>query len=338
MKLKPSLSYSEFYITNVCNLNCEECNRFNNYHFKGHQKWSDYEEDYKEWGKHINLDYVTILGGEPLLNPTINEWIKGIRSIWKEPTIEITTNGYRLNYVKNLYETVRDNNVFFHVSIHNQKDFEKIEEFIFDFLKDAEKKTIIPDDIDERWKSQYRRFEKDGLGCDSYKDFENLPEEQKKVCIENGLNDKDFLKFNTYYEYKDNNGVLILVYIEDMFYHSAVQKIDNKFVLHNSDVDTAHKRCYGKFNHHFIKGKLYKCAISGVLPMFVEQFNFDMTKEDYDLLHSYKPLSLDNIDEIDKFLEEIKNPIPQCKFCPDGLGESFKLKAVSGNKIKVEQV
>ena len=38
------LNYAEFYITNVCNLNCTECNRFNNYHFSGHQRWDDYSD------------------------------------------------------------------------------------------------------------------------------------------------------------------------------------------------------------------------------------------------------------------------------------------------------
>ena len=32
----------EFYITNVCNIACPQCNRFNNWNFKGHQIWKDY--------------------------------------------------------------------------------------------------------------------------------------------------------------------------------------------------------------------------------------------------------------------------------------------------------
>jgi hypothetical protein len=39
--MKYHLSYAEFYITHVCNLNCPDCNRFNNYAFKGHQRWDD---------------------------------------------------------------------------------------------------------------------------------------------------------------------------------------------------------------------------------------------------------------------------------------------------------
>ena len=35
------LDYCEFYITNVCNLSCNGCNRFNNYKFRGFQRWED---------------------------------------------------------------------------------------------------------------------------------------------------------------------------------------------------------------------------------------------------------------------------------------------------------
>lgn len=35
------LDYMEFYITNVCNLTCTGCNRFNNYKFKGFQRWTE---------------------------------------------------------------------------------------------------------------------------------------------------------------------------------------------------------------------------------------------------------------------------------------------------------
>ena len=93
----------EFYITNVCNLNCVNCNRFNNHDFSGYQKWSDYKEIYAQWSKHIRLQRVTILGGEPLLNPTILDWIDGINQLWGK-TVQVLTNVTRLNHVPNLYD------------------------------------------------------------------------------------------------------------------------------------------------------------------------------------------------------------------------------------------
>ena len=82
MLSKRSLDKVEFYITNVCNLNCNHCNRFNNYNFTGWQRWSDYQADYEQWGKYLDIKHKVILGGEPLLNPDIIKWIQGIHKIW----------------------------------------------------------------------------------------------------------------------------------------------------------------------------------------------------------------------------------------------------------------
>lgn len=95
----------EFYINNTCNLNCSNCNRFNDHHFTGWQKFEDYESILKQWAQHIDITQIVIMGGEPLLNPSINSWIKGLSDIWQQP-IQILTNGTRLNKVKGLYDAV----------------------------------------------------------------------------------------------------------------------------------------------------------------------------------------------------------------------------------------
>ena len=45
----------EFYITNVCNLNCDQCNRFNDYKFAGWQRWSDYEAIHQRWAELVDI-------------------------------------------------------------------------------------------------------------------------------------------------------------------------------------------------------------------------------------------------------------------------------------------
>ena len=84
---KIKIPKAEFYITNVCNLTCSRCNRFNDHAFKGWQKWSDYEQSYKNWSEKIQIDQLVILGGEPLLNPSICQWIAGINSIFQKGVI-----------------------------------------------------------------------------------------------------------------------------------------------------------------------------------------------------------------------------------------------------------
>jgi hypothetical protein len=118
----------EFYITNVCNLNCDQCNRFNDYKFAGWQRWSDYADVHRRWAEVVDIKQIVILGGEPLLNPSINEWIVGLSKLWKRP-VQILTNGTRLNHTPGLYETLLSWNPdpiirkhWIGISVHNMSD------------------------------------------------------------------------------------------------------------------------------------------------------------------------------------------------------------------------
>ena len=54
----------EFYITNVCNLACRGCNRFNDQKFKGHQYWDDHAAEYEAWAKRLDIPRITIRSEE----------------------------------------------------------------------------------------------------------------------------------------------------------------------------------------------------------------------------------------------------------------------------------
>jgi len=125
----------EFYITNVCNLNCERCNRFNNHNFRGFQKWSDYEEIYSQWAKHVDFDKIVILGGEPLLNPTIMDWARGIHRLWNQP-VQILSNGTRINHVKGLYDAlVKDGlPIWLGISWHDTSTLHELDQEMAQFL------------------------------------------------------------------------------------------------------------------------------------------------------------------------------------------------------------
>jgi organic radical activating enzyme len=129
----------EFYITNVCNLTCSRCNRFNDHAFKGWQKWSDHEQAYKNWAEKIQIDQIVILGGEPLLNPSICQWIAGINSVFQKG-VQVLTNGTRLNKTPGLYEAIQNRSVagetnWVGISVHNSNDIEWYLNEIKTFLK-----------------------------------------------------------------------------------------------------------------------------------------------------------------------------------------------------------
>lgn len=292
----------EFYITNVCNLSCSNCNRFNDYDFKGWQRWSDYAEQYQLWAKHVRLQRITILGGEPLLNPSLLDWVDGINQLWGK-TVQVLTNGTRLNHVPNLYDRLikftDPKYPWVHnwlgVSLHNENDRERCFEEIRRFLK----------------------------GTVSYYTRAQDPDKT------NGAN----------HAFVDSNGMRVCVWEYDEFYNAAVQRREGRFTLHDSDVTLAHKYCgFAMYKcYHFIRGLLYKCGPVALFPEFDQQHSFDISSQDRELLNSYQPLAATEFETRGTdFLAHIDDPIPQCKFCPVNQDHrkiyavSKKANAVSG--------
>lgn len=125
----------EFYITNVCNLTCSGCNRYNNYRFSGWWSWEEAEPVLEQWAKKIDIRHPVILGGEPLLNPDIVKWIAGIRRLWNNYSgVQVQSNGTRIDCVRGLYDVIDVNN-WIGISIHNPDDREEIFSRIRNFLK-----------------------------------------------------------------------------------------------------------------------------------------------------------------------------------------------------------
>ena len=114
----------EFYITNVCNLTCRGCNRFNNYNFKGHQRWADHAEAYEAWAKRLDIPRITILGGEPTLNPDLELWALNLRRLWPDAVIMVQSNGtYQKEMHFDLWFKYR---VGFGLSLHDPNTAEEI--------------------------------------------------------------------------------------------------------------------------------------------------------------------------------------------------------------------
>jgi len=126
----------EFYVTNVCNLTCSGCNRYNNYKFAGHWTWADAEPVLEKWAEKIDIQHPVILGGEPLLNPDIVAWINGIRRLWPRYSgVQVQSNGTRLDLVKGLYEALDpwEGNwigISLHADEHREPLFARIRNFL----------------------------------------------------------------------------------------------------------------------------------------------------------------------------------------------------------------
>jgi hypothetical protein len=131
---KHKFSKIEFYITNVCNLTCEGCNRFNNYSFSGWQRWEDLEETYQQWAKYVHIDRMVLLGGEPLLNPDIIDWIYGLNRVF-QTNVQILSNGTRINQVNGLYQALQANGNWMGISWHNPNTIDDFDQSVRQFLQ-----------------------------------------------------------------------------------------------------------------------------------------------------------------------------------------------------------
>lgn len=293
----------DFYITNVCNLTCEGCNRFNNYDFRGWQKWSDYSDHYRRWSQLVTLQAATIMGGEPFLNPSLPQWVRGLNQYFGIE-VQILTNGTRFLQARDLYKellyksnrTKAKNHIG--VSLHNLDQAESLDQGIRSFL--------------------YGKIEK----------FE-------KGHARN--------PFNADYVYVDQNRIMVNVYVVTTFTNSTLRQVvpvpgsSPRFELHNSDPAIAHNNCaFATFkSYHFIRGKLYKCAPVALLPEFDQQHNILMSDEDRVLMNSYQPLTVDNFDSYhSEFFENLDKQLPQCKFCP----AHYTFKLIKGTRKGTENV
>jgi organic radical activating enzyme len=142
----------EFYITNVCNLTCSGCNRYNNYKFSGWESWEEAEPILERWAERIDIRHPVILGGEPLLNRDIVKWIAGLRRLWPDHSgVQVQSNGTRLDLIPGLYDVINHDN-WIGISLHSPEHREPLFARIRNFLQHPIVETEDPNHpMGSRW-------------------------------------------------------------------------------------------------------------------------------------------------------------------------------------------
>lgn len=318
----------EFYITNVCNFNCDNCNRLNNYRFSGQSLWKDCEDLYKKWGTLIDFEKITILGGEPLLNTSLDQWLLGTRSIWPNATIQLLTNGSRLKYwyQRGLFDILSSTKTELHITLHNRTRRQEVIAEILSYLTLPELK-VMPNSL-VNWADAYNAVKDPAWPvCESYDDFDQLPGWIQQECTEiHGIDFNNWCHQTGITHIHDaNNDINVFINYAENFVTAPLKYVgENKFAVYASDPDQAHNVCISKTCTHMMDGKIYKCHHVALLPEFLKQFNVDITDKDYQLLTAYQPLSVDDDQStMQHFLDNVNNVIPQCKLCPSSLEAVF---------------
>lgn len=91
------LEFLEIMLIRTCNLSCEGCTTFSDLKYQGYTTWTQGREWLEPWINRITLEGVGVMGGEPLINPQVREWLRGLRELLPDTQIRFVTNGLLLD-------------------------------------------------------------------------------------------------------------------------------------------------------------------------------------------------------------------------------------------------
>ena len=86
------LYHFEIHVTDHCNLNCKGCGHFSNLCPPTFLGLDEFESDVTAVAERLDVDDVWLLGGEPLLHPQIDEFVRIARRCFPKTRISVQTN------------------------------------------------------------------------------------------------------------------------------------------------------------------------------------------------------------------------------------------------------
>jgi uncharacterized Fe-S cluster-containing radical SAM superfamily protein len=116
-----------------CNLSCDGCTTFSDYtHSGSYPTIDEIVGDLKMWAQRVHYDHLGTMGGEPLLNPYIEDLLVRIREEFPNVTIRFITNGLLLEKHKSLIDKLHElGNVILKITKHvNDERIKNIVKYI----------------------------------------------------------------------------------------------------------------------------------------------------------------------------------------------------------------
>jgi sulfatase maturation enzyme AslB (radical SAM superfamily) len=149
MRNKPILPFVEMMITQACNLSCYGCTNYSDLIHSGYVRWADGRKQIESWLERVDISDFGIMGGEPLVNPEVEEWILGFRNLLPNAQIRFTTNGINLHKKFHVIKLLHDiGNCVIKISHHT--DDPRLAEVIHQIFESYDWRPITEYGID-RW-------------------------------------------------------------------------------------------------------------------------------------------------------------------------------------------
>jgi len=113
------LEHVELMVINSCQLSCRACATFSDLKHSGYVTWKEGKTQLLPWLERLDLECVGIMGGEPLINPELKEWLTGLRELLPNTQIRLPTNGLLLHKHMDLVDLMNDiGNCILKISYH----------------------------------------------------------------------------------------------------------------------------------------------------------------------------------------------------------------------------
>lgn len=133
-----ALDYLEFHVSHKCNLNCKACCHFSSITTRDFPDYDEWHEGIRQLKKRIpHINDIHLLGGEPLLNPELKQYVIQTRELYPESKMEIISNGILVRQMSmELIECLRENNVKIGITVYPAM-YKKMEETL-KYLKEID--------------------------------------------------------------------------------------------------------------------------------------------------------------------------------------------------------
>ena len=124
------MNYFEIHLVEHCNLKCQCCDNFSAIAQEEFLDKKTFSKDIKRMSELFDIKWFRLLGGEPLLHPNIDFFIKESRKYFPNSEIRLTTNGILLTKMKkSFWKHCNENNIIIEITYYPiNLDWNKIKE------------------------------------------------------------------------------------------------------------------------------------------------------------------------------------------------------------------
>jgi len=179
-----SMPALEYHVAYGCNLSCQQCSHYSNFHLAGKLPTiADAESEYSHWSHRLKPSRFALLGGEPLLNPEILDHIRLARQLWSESELMLVTNGFFLHRFPELPQILVDSKCRLEVSQHGTHEdyvarFQEVKSLVWSWREKYPELRIRIRQSHKGWMRQYNIV--DGKPMP----FDSEPEAAYRVCMQ----------------------------------------------------------------------------------------------------------------------------------------------------------